>query len=388
MSDKPVLDYYVKGDQHGNLIKLRIADNSPVWETPTITERKVDYKDGTAWQYYHKNGLSIALTNSVVNDYGKWHKINVVIANNSMLPIEFNPTANITASSNDAEGLATYLEVWSSEEYIRKVNRAQTFAAVMMGVAEGMAAANAGYSTSTTRSYHSGNIYSHGSRTHSYAGTSVSRRVTYNAYAAYQANVLASARMADYCYTLEQEQKIKELGYLKTNTIYPGESVSGYVHIKRAKGETVQFIIDIHGAKYTFDWRLGKKRSCIPSESTTTESIKNYIQSPTIQSLIDSNITRLSSLQIDKVLTTYTALGDSYLNASGDENLKRAFLCYYLGAKQNEPEAFYILATYYETGFNQGDFKIKSDLKLAGFLYATAAKLGVAGAREKANSLR
>ncbi len=107
-----------------------------------------------------------------------------------------------------------------------------------------------------------------------------------------------------------------------------------------------------------------------------------------LQLCIESNISKLCSVQIEKVNTTYTALGDSYINAKGDDNVKRAFLCYYLGAKQNEPDAFYLLATYYETGLRQGNFSIQQNLKLAIAFYEKAAEMSVIGAKEKAESLK
>lgn len=98
---KPLYDYYVVGDTKGNLTKFHLADNTPIWETPSITERKFDYKDGTPWQFFNKNGLIIALTNTIVKDYGKWHRIDIVISNNTIIPIEFDPVVNISASSTD-----------------------------------------------------------------------------------------------------------------------------------------------------------------------------------------------------------------------------------------------------------------------------------------------
>ncbi len=259
---KPLYDYYVVGDTEGNLTKFHLADNTPIWETPSITERKSDYKDGTPWQFFNKNGLIIALTNTIVKDYGKWHRIDIVISNNTIIPIEFDPVVNISASSTDVEGFVTGLEVWSSDEYLKKVNRSQTWAAVLMGVAEGMSTANAGYSTSTTNSYYSGSTYAYGSGGYgygNYSGTSTSYTRTYDAGAAYQAQVLSQQRMADISNAMAEEQEIKRLGYLKKNTIYPGETISGYVHVKRIRGESVQFVINIEGAEYVFDWNFGKR---------------------------------------------------------------------------------------------------------------------------------
>lgn len=262
VNGNPIHDYYVVGDSSSNLSKFYIADNTPVWENPMISERKTDYQDGTPWQFYDKNGVIIALTNTIVKDYGRWHRIDIVITNNTIIPIEFDPVINISASSTDIEGFTTDLEVWSSEEYLKKVNRSQTWAAILMGVAEGMSTANAGYSTSSTNSYYSGNTYAYGSGGYGYggySGTATSYTTTYDAGAAYQAQVLSQQRMADFGNAMVEEQEIKKLGYLKKNTIYPGETISGYVHIKRIKGETVQFIVKIETAEYIFDWNFGKR---------------------------------------------------------------------------------------------------------------------------------
>ena len=253
----PVYDYYVIGDSNGNISKFSLQDNAPLWETPSISECKSNYKDGVLWQFYNKNGVFIALTNTIVKDYGKWHRIDIIIANNTMMPIDFDPVTNISAHSADYDGNITNLDVWSSDEYIRKVNRSQTWAMALMGFAEGLSTASAGYSTTTTNSYYSGNAYAYGSRGYvsgGYSGTSTSYTSTYDANAAYQARVLSQKRMADFSYSMAEEQEIKELGYLKRNTIYPGETISGYVHIKRIRGEYVQFVINIEGAQYTFNW--------------------------------------------------------------------------------------------------------------------------------------
>ena len=260
LNGKPIYEYYIVGDSEGNLTKFHIVDNTPIWENPLITERRLDYKDGKSWQFYNKNGVIIALTNTIVKDYGKWHRIDIVISNNTIIPIEFDPVINISASSTDIEGDATNLEVWSSDEYLRKVNRSQTWAAVLMGVSEGISTANAGYSTSTTNLYYSGNAYGSGGYGYGgYYGTTTSYTRTYDAGAAYQAKVLSQQRMTDFSNAMFEEQKIKKLGYLKKNTIYPGEMISGYVHVKRIKGKTVQFVIKIEDAEYIFDWDFGKR---------------------------------------------------------------------------------------------------------------------------------
>ena len=244
---EPVHDYYLLSDSNGNTLKFRIADDTQILESPSIAERFVDYRDGTPWEVYFKNGVTIALTNSVVTDYGKWHRIDLIISNNSTTPIEFVPELNIMAYSVDNQKVATDLQIWTCDEYMGKVNRAQTWAAIAMGFCEGIASAGAGYSTSTTTGYSNNGI------------SSTYYTTTYNAAAAYQANLASQRRLADFGQTQQEEKNIKQLGYLKQNTIYPGESVSGYVHVARIKGVRVVFVIDIEGAEYIYEWKFDRK---------------------------------------------------------------------------------------------------------------------------------
>ena len=249
---QPLQDLYVKGDSNGNLTKFRLSNNTPIWETPAVNERKDEYRDGDKWQVYFKNGVKVALTSSPVRDYGKWHRLDIEISNYTISPIEFDPDASITANSTDIKKGTSELKVWSSEEYIKRVDRTQLFATIMMGIAEGLATADAGHSVSASKTY----TYSSSSAVPT-VSTTYTR--TYNAGLAFQSRVLSAYRMADFSHRLAEVQEIKELGYLKKNTINPGESVSGYIHVKRIKGQKVQFTIDIEGAKYVYDWGYGKK---------------------------------------------------------------------------------------------------------------------------------
>lgn len=244
---KPVHDYYLLEDTNGNTLKYRIADDLPIWESPAIAERFIDYRDGIPWEVYYKNGITIALTNSVIKDYGKWHRIDLIISNNSLTPIEFAPEFAISSYTTDAQGLTTYSKVWTHDEYLKKVNRAQTWMAIAVGISEGLATAGAGYSTSTTTGYNSNGTFS------TYTTT------TYNASAAYQTNIASQQRIANFSQALQDEKDIKRMGYLKKNTIYPNESVSGFVHVERNKGERIVFIITIEDAEYIYEWKFNKK---------------------------------------------------------------------------------------------------------------------------------
>lgn len=262
--------------QYGNLLQDR--NQQLIWEDNlSIAERKIEYRDGITWHYYMNNDLIIALTNTTTRDYGNWHRIDIVITNSSMYPIEINPEKDITASSVDKKNLAKNLTVMSSENYLRKVRRSQTWAAIAVGVSEGLATAGAGYSTSTTNTNtnyrgstsRSGNVsvYGRGGYVYgSYNGNSSYRgslntssiTTTYDATAAYQARALSQDRMANFFENQVNTRNAKQQGYLKRNTIYPGETIQGYVHIQRISGVYVYITVNINGVKYNFDWKYGK----------------------------------------------------------------------------------------------------------------------------------
>lgn len=246
LDGRPRYDYYVVGNSRGQAIKVRYSDGSTIWETPSETECKTHFRDGTQWQYYEKNGLIITQTHSVKNDYGKWHKVELIITNNSMEPIEIDPPKDILSYSVDKKGIRTPLTVWSFDNYMKKVKNAQTWEAIAVGVAEGVSEVNAGYRVSHTTIKNED-----GSKT-------VSKTVSYDSFAAYQAQVLASQRMLDFANAQWQERQSKQLGYIKRNTIYPGETVQGYIYINRIKFDTIFLSININNAHYKYSWKYVK----------------------------------------------------------------------------------------------------------------------------------
>ncbi|MBO4740695.1 MAG: hypothetical protein J5605_03505, partial [Bacteroidales bacterium] len=52
-------DYYYASNKAGQFSKLSIANNTPVWEKPDISECQFEYKDGNKWLYYTNNGICI-----------------------------------------------------------------------------------------------------------------------------------------------------------------------------------------------------------------------------------------------------------------------------------------------------------------------------------------
>lgn len=266
----PKYDYYVVSTDNGLYSKIRTSDNTPIFTSPSLYNKKVEYRNGEAWPYYLNDGIMIAMTNTEVNDYGKYYRIYINLTNNSLFPIEFDPS-DAVAILTDKKGKEIALEVQTAQQYDKRIRRTQMWEEALVGFANGLAAANAGYSTSTTTSSYSGHSNSYGSASaygtggyaygsysgHSnYYGSSTSTTRTYDAGAAYQAQLAASQNMA---YMSESNYKVRQArqeGYLKRTTIRPGESISGYFNIKRKKGDSLVITLNIAGAKYQFPWNV------------------------------------------------------------------------------------------------------------------------------------
>ena len=257
LDGKPLYDYYMISNKDGFCSKVNLLTKEPIYESPILADMNIEYRNGEMWKCYVKNGIVICMTNKIIRDYGKYYQIPITITNNSMYAITFDPET-ITASLLDKRGNELTLKVFSSEEYLKIVRRRQNWAMAMTGFAQGMAAASAGFSASTTNtSYHGySSNYQYGNR--SYYGHAHSTTVSYNGFAAYQANVIASERMAAYENTLMLERTARDEGYLKKTTIYPGEAIMGYVNIERKKGHLMTINILINGAIYMYPWILDK----------------------------------------------------------------------------------------------------------------------------------
>ena len=60
--------------------------------------------------------------------------------------------------------------------------------------------------------------------------------------------------MSDFSNAQWQERQAKNEGYIKKNTINPGETITGYVLIERKKSKELCVTIKINGAEYKYNW--------------------------------------------------------------------------------------------------------------------------------------
>ncbi|MCM1372997.1 MAG: hypothetical protein NC113_07765 [Bacteroides sp.] len=207
-----------------------------------------EYNDGRFWAYFNKNDFVVGLSCfETKDDYGKYYHLEIFIRNLSETPIIFQPDSvhsNLLTKKDDT----LELEVYTNEEYQKKIKRLQALTMALYGISAGINAGTAGHSTSYST------IYS----PNGYAYTAVTQH--YNANAAYQAIVASTNQMFTLGQMMDNDRTIREQGYLKTTTIYPGEAIIGYMNIKRKKGKMLIVNIPVGNFIYTFKWDVNKKR--------------------------------------------------------------------------------------------------------------------------------
>lgn len=271
------------------------------------------YVNGTVVSYVKYKGIIVNTVSNFLNQYGKYICVNISIQNFRNRSILFNP-ANLSAigyrhpkkkqskeqkqpkikfgrnskdneddiyannserqtqDSNDISDESIFIpinvELLTYEEYDRIVKKKQKWESFWAAIGEGLAAANAGYSSSTTTIYGNsgstadayaygniGDVYgyinAHGSSyTTAYARSNTN---SYNGMAHYMANQQARANMKELSYSQNQIRRQIGDGYVKLHTIPAETEYSGFFNVKydkKMQGLIYTLIID--GESYTF----------------------------------------------------------------------------------------------------------------------------------------
>ncbi len=207
-----------------------------------------EYNDGKLWAYQNRDNLVVGLTCfEAIDNYGKYYQLSIFVKNvgdNSVTVYPDSIYSNLITKRNDT----LHLEVYTIEEYQKKVRRLQMWTMALVGFSAGLSAGNAGYTTSYSSLYSpTGLPY-----------TTITRH--YDAYAAHQANVASTNQILTLGQMLENDCAVREQGYLKTTTVHPGEAIVGYMNIKRKRGEILTVNIPVKGCVYSFDWNVSKRK--------------------------------------------------------------------------------------------------------------------------------
>ena len=234
-------------------------------ENYPITRVKGMYlKDNVLIQYIKANNIILTMYIQAVKQYGKYYTVNMDLQNFCGKSILFalNKVSAEGYVVKDGQISKTIpLEILSSYEYDKKVANKQAWSNFWVALGEGMAASNAGYSSSTTT--YNGNshtsayasAYGYAGNTYGYANAYGSAYTTtygkahtesYNGAVAYAAQQNARANVERHAAgQYEIRQQLNE-GYVKNNTIQNQVEYSGFFNIKYKKIDhiKVEFVID------------------------------------------------------------------------------------------------------------------------------------------------
>lgn len=233
------------------------------------------YVDGKAIKVFTTPEYIVAAQIEFVQEYGKYNRVNLTIVNNTSRPFLLNPSA-FTAQYSSDDGSNWYdAELWSHEEYIKRVANRQAWSAALVAMSEAMDAEEAGKTTTTTNSTYTGSsatsasVYGGGYNTYSgynsysavgNSSTSSSLRgttttTTEDGTAKYLAQKEADAKVAAYAENLNSQKQVLSQGYLKLNTIEPNVQIDGFIQFNYDKRATNMAItIPIGNDSFMFVW--------------------------------------------------------------------------------------------------------------------------------------
>ena len=235
-----------------------------VEDYPITREKGMYLKNNVLIQYVKSKGIVLTMYIQAVKQYGKYFTVNMDLQNFSGKSILFalNRVSAEGYVVKDGQISKTIpLEILSSYEYYKKVANKQAWSNFWVALGEGMAANNAGYSSSTTTyngSSHTSayaSAYGYAGNTYGYANAYGSAYTTtygkahtesYNGAAAYAAQQNARANVERHAAgKYEIRQQLNE-GYVKNNTIQNQVEYSGFFNIKYKKIDhiKVEFVID------------------------------------------------------------------------------------------------------------------------------------------------
>lgn len=235
-------------------------------ETP-LKELGSFYQDGNKVLYYNHKGITLAVELKTDNNYGKYYQAVILLQNRTGKDLNFFPD-QVNSYFQLNQGLIN-AEILTYDEYMKKVRKRQTWNSLALALSEGLAAASAGYSyTSTTESAYGnsntnssaygsiGNTYGSAYGRSSTYSSAYGRSVTesFNGSEAYAASQNAANNIERY---QNQQYEIKRVisdGYAKTNTIPNGSEYICYINIKYIDAKALYLVIPFNDTDYYFWW--------------------------------------------------------------------------------------------------------------------------------------
>ncbi len=236
--------------------------------TTPVKEYGSFFKENEVYLFTRHKGLAITLLFRYQKAFGKYYQVFMNIQNFTGKKILLDPLSIKATTINEKQNNYRDLILYSYNDYMKKVNRRQTWNSITVALGQSVATYGAGYSYSTTDISASGHTNTQGvatgfvGNTYGYANSYTSsystiygRSVTqsYNGAAAYAAQQNAANNINQY---LQQQYQVKQHindGYIKLHTIDDKTEYSGYFLIKYEKGiNNIIVSIPINGEIYNF----------------------------------------------------------------------------------------------------------------------------------------
>lgn len=204
----------------------------------------IEYNDGEQWVYRNIDNLIVGMTNKEIkDDYGKYYQVKIFINNNRDSSLIFDPN-NVLAELLLNNGNTSSQQVYTNEEFQKKIKRTQLIRKLSSVSTSG----SEGYSTTYTTSY----------SPYGYMYTSVSR--TYDENAAQKAKKNREKDTEILEKRMENDRVVRKQGYLKINTIHPGNTITGYMNIKHKKGKRLLITLDVGDRRFQYLWDVEKNK--------------------------------------------------------------------------------------------------------------------------------
>jgi hypothetical protein len=229
-------DYIIQTTADGYYCKYYADTKKILHDQPKAADMKTEYSHGTAWQYYHANGLIIYASNTAIKDYGKYFQIPIIIVNHSFETVDVDPRS-LCATITKKDGKVESMYVLPADEYMEKIEHKRKWNSISAAIT-GVATSLGGTSSSYTQN-------SDGSSSYTRTYDPQAQAAIMNQYAARDAAILNDMINAD-------------ANYLKRTTLKPGERLAGYINIEKDKGTSMTVNFNIAGIIYSFPWNIAK----------------------------------------------------------------------------------------------------------------------------------
>lgn len=237
-------EWYYRANMSGAYGRFRHSDNQPIYETFNPEAQFTTWIDGIPWLSYRTNGFTISMAVEKSDEYGRYHKVTLMIDNTTFNTMLIEPSAEIAAYSAEIPvGLTTAPQsrrVFSYDDYMQKVSNRQAWATVAMALstaAVGISSALSPNSASVSINGHTAFVNSYGNHVTVFSPD------------------LAFAGVGE---AWALDRKIIQKGYFKKNTIASGEIISGYINIKREYNDYLVIKYNFNGIEIPFYWNVSE----------------------------------------------------------------------------------------------------------------------------------